>query len=168
MRRIAIIMTLSATLIPLAAQPGMPKGPGGQYGERMEMMMIWKLTDYLELNGEQAEELFPKIRDHRKKVEKLRKDEMEFWKPYKEKMANGEELTKEEMDKVLMYISTMEAKKSQTRIEFIKNTSPPLNPTQQVKLLTFEGMMRNETQKRIRDSYRPGQRGNKQKSKRRF
>ena len=34
----------------LLAQPGRPKGPGGQYGERMEMMMIWKLTDHLGLS----------------------------------------------------------------------------------------------------------------------
>ena len=30
----------------LLAQPGRPKGPGGQYGERMEMMMIWNCLLY--------------------------------------------------------------------------------------------------------------------------
>lgn len=168
MKRIATILTLSITCGLLMAQPGMPKGPGGQYGERMEMMMIWKLTDYLELNENQAEKLFPKIRNHRKEVEKLRKAEMEFWKPLKEKMADGKELTKKDMDKVLKHLSSMEGEKSKARIEFVKSTSGFLNPTQQVKLLTFEGMMRNEAQKRIKDRYRPGPPGNKQKRKRRF
>lgn len=168
MKRIATILTLSLTCGLLVAQPGMPKGPGGQYGERMEMMMIWKLTDYLELNEDQAEQLFPKMRNHRKDVEKLRKAEMEFWKPLKVKMNKGEALTKKDMDKVLKHISSMESKKSKTRLDFVKSTSSFLNPTQQVKLLTFEGMMRKEAQNRIKDRYRPGPQGKKQKRKRRF
>jgi hypothetical protein len=72
------------------------------------------------------------------------------------------------MDKVLKHLSSMEGEKSKARIEFVKSTSGFLNPTQQVKLLTFEGMMRNEAQKRIKDRYRPGPPGNKQKRKRRF
>ena len=40
-RNVILSIFLIATGL-LLAQPGKPKGPGGQYSERMEMMMIWK------------------------------------------------------------------------------------------------------------------------------
>ncbi len=43
MKKTTITLLLLITLGMLVAQPGRPRGPGGQYGERMEMMMIWKL-----------------------------------------------------------------------------------------------------------------------------
>ncbi len=168
MKKIATLITLTITAGLLVAQPGMPKGPGGQYGERMEMMMIWKLTDYLELTEDQAEKLFPKIRAHQKEVRKLRQSEMEFWKPLKVKMEKGKSLSDKDMEKVINHIASMDTKKSKARIDFVKGTDSFLSPTQQVKLLTFEGMMRKETQQRIKDRYRPGPQGNKQKRKRRF
>ena len=152
----------------LWAQPGKPKGPGGQYSERMEMMMIWKLTDYLELTEDQAEKLFPKMRAHQRVVRQLRKDEMEFWRPFKEKMVDNQELSKKDFDKIIDHISTMDMEKSKERLTFVKGTEKFLSPTQQVKLLTFEGSMRQEAQKKIKDRYRPNMRGGKMKGKRRF
>ena len=39
--------------------------------EKMEMMMVWRLTEALELNTEQAEKFFPRFREHRKGIEKI-------------------------------------------------------------------------------------------------
>ena len=41
----------------------------------MESMMVWKLTEELELEVDQAERFFPKYREHRKELESLRKKE---------------------------------------------------------------------------------------------
>ena len=41
----------------------------------MESMMVWKLTEELELEVDQAERFFPKYREHRKEIESLRKKE---------------------------------------------------------------------------------------------
>ncbi len=35
----------------------------------MESMMVWKLTEELELEVDQAERFFPKYREHRKEIE---------------------------------------------------------------------------------------------------
>ena len=51
MKKTTIVITSIIGIGSLLAQPGKPRGPGGQYSERMEMMMIWKLTDHLELTG---------------------------------------------------------------------------------------------------------------------
>ena len=69
---------ISLTLIiccNLFAQPGKLKGPGGQYSERMEMMLIWKLTDELELTEDQAENFFPLMRSHQKDDMQIRSQE---------------------------------------------------------------------------------------------
>ena len=55
MKKNVILSTLLIATGFLLAQPGKPKGPGGQYSERMEMMMVWKLTDHLGLSQKQAE-----------------------------------------------------------------------------------------------------------------
>ena len=36
--------------------------------ERMESMVIWRLTDHLELSSEQAEKFFPRFREHREEL----------------------------------------------------------------------------------------------------
>ena len=65
MNKIAIpLMSFSI----IFCQPGKPVGPGGQYGNRMEMMMVWKMTEYLNLSEQQAEKLFPRMRRQRVKM----------------------------------------------------------------------------------------------------
>ena len=41
MKKNVILSTLLIATGFLLAPPGKPKGPGGQYSERMEMMMVW-------------------------------------------------------------------------------------------------------------------------------
>ena len=66
MNKIAILL-MSFTLA--LCQPGKPGGPGGQYGNKMEMMMVWKMTEYLNLSEQQAEKLFPRMRRQRIKMD---------------------------------------------------------------------------------------------------
>ena len=50
MKKIDIVILYLALGVMLFAQPGKSRGPGGQYTDRMEMMRVWKMTEYLELN----------------------------------------------------------------------------------------------------------------------
>ncbi len=153
----------------LFAQPGKPKGPGGQYGERMEMMMIWKLTDHLELTEDQAEKFFPSMRTHQKQVLKIRKEEKELFTPFYKKVKKGEDVSKAEANKLLKKVASFEQKKSKTRIDFVKNSGDILNPTQQVKLLMFEGHMKAQVRDRMQDKYKPPPpRGGMKRRKNRF
>ncbi len=153
----------------LFAQPGKPKGPGGQYGERMEMMMIWKLTDHLELTEDQAEKFFPSMRTHQKQVLKIRKEEKELFTPFYKKVKKGEDISKAKANKLLKKVAAFEQKKSNTRIDFIKKSGDILNPTQQVKLLMFEGHMKAQVRDRMQDKYKPPPpRGGMKRRKNRF
>ena len=44
--------------------------------ERMESMVIWRLTDHLELSSEQAEKFFPRFREHREEIKQLDNDQI--------------------------------------------------------------------------------------------
>ena len=143
----------------LLAQPGRPKGPGGQYGERMEMMMIWKLTDHLVLSQNQAEKFFPVMREHQKELMEIRKEEMELFDPTFAKVKKGEKVSKSDLNKLLGNIKSFEEKKTKDRIDFIKKSGDILDPTQQVKLLMFEPSVKQQMQRRMKESYRPPMRG---------
>ena len=90
MKKKVILSTYLIATGLLLAQPGKTKGPGGQYGERMEMMMVWKLTDHLGLSQKQAEKFFPIMRDHQKELMEIRKEEMELFDPTFTKVKKGE------------------------------------------------------------------------------
>ena len=146
MKRNVILSIVLMTTGLLLAQPGMPKGPGGQYGERMEMMMVWKLTDHLGLSQKQAEKFFPVMREHQKELMKIRKEEMELFDPTFAKVKKGEKVSKSDVNKLLGNIKSFEEKKTKDRIDFIKKSGDILDPTQQVKLLMFEPTVKQQMQ----------------------
>jgi len=169
MKKTTIVITSIIGIGSLLAQPGKPRGPGGQYSERMEMMMIWKLTDHLELTENQAERFFPSMRAHQKQVLKIRKEEKELFTPVYKKVVRGEDISKAEANKLLNKVATYEKKRSKARIDFVKNSGDILNPTQQVKLLMFDGQMKQQVRERMQDRYKPPPlRGGKQKGRRKF
>ena len=152
-----IVITLITVLFTglIFAQPGKPRGPGGQYGERMEMMMIWKLTDNLELTEDQAEKFFPNMREHQKQMSDIRKEEKELFTPLYKKIKKSEEISKFEADKLLKEILNLTQKRSKTLNSFVKKSGNILNPTQQVKFLMFEGIMKQQVKSRMKDRYKP-------------
>ena len=169
MKKTTLTLLLLFMIGTLVAQPGRPGGPGGQYGERMEMMMIWKLTDHLELTQDQAEKFFPSMRAHQKQVLKIRKEEKELFTPLYKKVKKGEDISKAEANKLLNKVATYEQKRSKARIDFVKNSGDILNPTQQVKLLMFDGQMKQQVRDRMQDRYKPPPpRGGMKRRKNRF
>ena len=46
--------------------------------EKMENMIVWRLTDELDLSTDQAEKFFPRFREHRKSLEEIGKQEREI------------------------------------------------------------------------------------------
>ena len=53
---------------------------GRRSAEKMENMIVWRLTDELDLSTDQAEKFFPRFRELRKSLEKIGKQEREMMK----------------------------------------------------------------------------------------
>ena len=83
-------------------------------------------------------------------------------------MKKGEDISKAEANKLLKKVAAFEQKKSNTRIDFIKKSGDILNPTQQVKLLMFDGHMKQQVRDRMQDRYQPPKRGGMKRRKNRF
>ena len=102
-----IIILLSGNLF---GQPGKSRGPGGQYSERMEMMIVWKLTDELELSEKQAEKFFPIMRSHQQLIKDIRRDEKDLFEPLYTKVKKGKKVSQQEVNNLLKNISSLDDK----------------------------------------------------------
>ncbi len=149
---VIIIMSFSFIL----CQPGKARGPGGQYQNRMETMMVWKLTDYLNLSEQQAEKLFPRMRRHRVRMGDLHTEEKDFFDSYLSKIKKEEKISQSDVNAMLKKMESLEQKKSTNRIDFIRSTKDILDPEQQIMFMSFEPYMKQEAQKGMKERYRKG------------
>ena len=69
--------------------------------ERMESMVIWRLTDHLELSSEQAEKFFPRFREHREDIKQLGKDEREIYESIRDQMDDDKKLSKADVKQTI-------------------------------------------------------------------
>ena len=149
---VIIIMSFSFIL----CQPGKARGPGGQYQNRMETMMVWKLTYYLNLSEQQAEKLFPRMRRHRIRMGDLHTEEKDLFDSYLSKIKKEEKISQSDVNAMLKKMESLEQKKSTNRIDFIRSTKDILDPEQQIMFMSFEPYMKQEAQKGMKERYRKG------------
>ena len=135
MNKIAILLMSFSVVF---CQPGKPGGPGGQYGNRMEMMMAWKMTEYLNLSEQQAEKLFPRMRRQRVKMNDYYVSEKELFDSHLSKIKKGEKIAQSDVDAVYKKMQDLTDKKNDARMKFFKSTRDILDPTQQIMFLSFE------------------------------
>ena len=67
--------------------------------ETMRTMMIWKLTEELDLREEQADKFFPRFRKHRKEIDVLKTKERLLGKSLSQNTNNKNKLTGSEVNK---------------------------------------------------------------------
>ena len=160
---VIIIMSFSFIL----CQPGKARGPGGQYQNRMETMMVWKLTDYLNLSEQQAEKLFPRMRRHRLRMGDLHAEEKDLFDSYLSKIKKEEKISQSDVNAMLKKMESLQQKKSTNQIDFIRSTKDILDPEQQIMFMSFEPYMKQEAQKGMKERYRKGSDRMMDKGKRR-
>ena len=149
---VIIIMSFSFIL----CQPGKARPPGGQYQNRMETMMVWKLTDYLNLSEQQAEKLFPRMRRHRIRMGDLHTEEKDLFDSYLSKIKKEEKISQSDVNAMLKKMESLDLKKSKNRLDFIRSTKDILDPAQQVMFMSFEPYMKEQAQKGMKERYRKG------------
>ena len=64
---------------------------------KMEIMMVWKLTDELDLTPEQAEKFFPRFRKHRNELDEVKKMERALAGEMRKKMGEDEDLSEKDV-----------------------------------------------------------------------
>ena len=116
----------------------------------IESMMIWKLTEELELEVDQAEKFFPRFRQHRVEMENLRRKQRSLAGSLKLNMKN-EKLTSSEVSRIIKETSSLKRKMSDLEEKFLINSGDILNPFQQAKLGVFKHKMMKDLKGKMKN-----------------
>ncbi len=130
--------------------------------EKVENMIIWRLTEDLDLTTNQAEKFFPRFREHRKSLEELGKQEREM-------IANidSEEPSKKDVKKMIEEISKLRQNRIELESEFVLSLDDVLAPDQMIRLGIFKQRMMMEIRGEMQDGKGKKKRKNKKDRKRR-
>jgi hypothetical protein len=110
----------------------------------MEAMMVWKLTEELDLKVEQADKFFPRFREHRKAIDEIKNKERALGKSLNQNMKNKDNLTGAEVNKIIKESTALRKKMADLEERFLIESGEILNPNQQAKLGLFKHkMMKN-------------------------
>ena len=138
------------------------KNRGRRSPEKMENMIVWRLTEDLDLTTDQAEKFFPRFREHRKSLEELGKQEREM-------IGNidREKLNKNDVKKKIEEISKLRQKRIELESEFVLSLDDVLAPDQMIRLGVFKQRMMMEMRGEMQDEKVKKNRKNKKDRKRR-
>ncbi|MFL3007735.1 MAG: hypothetical protein ACJZ10_07015 [Candidatus Neomarinimicrobiota bacterium] len=138
------------------------KSRGRRSSEKMENMIVWRLTDDLDLTTDQAEKFFPRFRDHRKSLEEVGKKEREM-------IANidREKLNKKDVKSTIEEISKLRQKRIELESKFVLGLDDILAPEQMIRLGVFKQRMMMEMRGEMRDGKGKNKRNKKKDRKRR-
>ncbi|MFL2983741.1 MAG: hypothetical protein ACJZ12_05055 [Candidatus Neomarinimicrobiota bacterium] len=118
--------------------------------DKIENMVIWRLTEDLDLSSEQAEKFFPRFREHREELEEISKDERGVLTDVRLKIRDEEELSRSEMEKTIKIVSELRKKRIDLESKFILEMDDILTPNQMVKLSVFKQRLMKELQGEMR------------------
>ncbi len=149
------------------------RGNDSSKKEKMEMMMVWRLTEALDLSTEQAEKFFPRFREHRKGIKKIRLDIRDEEIGMRDKIKKRETLTENDVIKTMGKVKELRKKIDDTEFAFLSGMSDLLRPDQLASLGMFKQKMLNDIRGELKEHDRmdrkPGKKGKwNRKRNRRF
>ena len=112
--------------------------------EKMENMIVWRLTDELDLTIDQAEKFFPRFRKHRKILEEIGIQERGM-------IANidRENPNKKDVKRMIEEISKLRQNRIELEAEFVLSLDDVLAPDQMIRLGIYRQKMMNEMRQEI-------------------
>jgi hypothetical protein len=101
MKWIVLGTLLLAAALPAWAQDGSGTAgerPGaGRMMERVRMLWMWRMTEEVQLNDEEAAKLFPLVQEYEQKVRAARRSQVDLLKELKGAQESGKALSKDEI-----------------------------------------------------------------------
>jgi len=118
--------------------------------ERIENMMIWRLTDQLELKTEQAEVFFPIYREHISNLKKINEDQKKIADKIRSDVDDNRSFSKTGVRNILIKYNNLEEKKLDQKKQFILKVENILDPKQVAILGVFKHRMMKEMGKELK------------------
>lgn len=138
---------------------------GDERSEKMEMMMVWKLTEELSLTPEQAEKFFPRFRAHRNEMDHIRKMERALGKEMKQKVKKDDEISYKDVESTVNKMSDLRKKSIDLESKLVLDMKDILSARQLANLGMFKQEMMKNVRGELRDNH--GKKGKRGKMNRR-
>ena len=122
--------------------------------ETMRTMMIWKLTEELDLREEQADKFFPRFRKHRKEIDMLKSKERLLGNSLSQNTNNKNKLTGSEVNKIIKESTTLRKKMADLEEKFLIESGDILDPNQQAKLGLFKQKMMKDMKGKMKKRHK--------------
>lgn len=118
--------------------------------ERIRMLRIYKLIEFLDLNEEDSASFLPLLQQFEKKKENFRERQRKLSQQLK-KTVGSENATERELRKLYKEYLDLETRSQKSRDEFRKKASTMLTLKQQIKLDIFDQYFRENIKEIIRN-----------------
>lgn len=157
-------MKIHCLLIPVLSLTFLVSQPERKHGgEKARMLMKWKMTEFLDINEDQADKFFPKFNSFHKENKKIN---AEIGKLFDEVngMIKDEKVKQNKVEKVIEEIFEMEVKKHTLRRDFMLSVDEFLSEDQQARLVVFEHRFKKRMKEEVphfKDHFRREKRGKK-------
>ena len=133
--------------------------------KRMESMMVWRLTEDLDLSPEQAEKFFPRFRKHRGEMDDIRKQERAIGDEVANNIHQETDMSKDDVKKHIEKVSKLRKKRIELETEYLLGMDDVLTPRQLARLGVFKERMLQAMSGELKE--RKGKRGKSKYKKKR-
>jgi len=132
-------------------QPMVPSNP------QMESLIIYHMTEYLELTPEQAELFFPRMRHHKENMKELF-DKIRELSEKTNECCREKQISEDELDTIISEFRIIEKSIREEKERYLDDLKPVLNPSQRAKLIFFEDEFRKELRIKLKQQHTKGRR----------
>lgn len=123
----------------------------GQRGEKMEMMMAMKLTEELNLTPEQGDKFFPRMKEHREKMNKIDAKMKSMVKEMRGTLKDEKIFSDKEFKSFFEEVNKLENKKLEERTRFLTDLDGTLDNYQRIKMVIFKHKFADDMQVQLRE-----------------
>ena len=141
------------------------EGRDHERSERMESMMVWRLTEDLEISPEQAEKFFPRFRKHREEMDDIRKQERAIGDAIGDNIHKEQDMSKDDLKKHIEKVAVLRKKRIDLETEYLLGMDDVLTPRQLALLGVFKERMMQDMRGELKEQ--KGKRGKSKHKKKR-
>lgn len=122
---------------------------GRRGGQRLALMKMWQIAEFLDLSDEQVDQLFPVLRANQKEQDEEREKRQTLHKAYSEKLDAGE-VTKRDVDRFLDDLVKLDKARVDLRRKHMKNIAGALEQEQMAKFVVFDERFKQRLHRMVR------------------
>lgn len=122
--------------------------------ERVNTMKIWKMTEYLELNEEQAGVFFVRLREHEEEVAEINRRKRQIYEEFQMLIDDGSVKSKD-VDRYFEQIIELDKSHIELRRQHVKSMDDILTAEQIAKFAVFQERFRRELRHQLHDELAP-------------